>query len=216
MKSWIFGAITLSWLAFGGAAIACPVGNGEGAIRPTRPVVQNVSLQASEMIERASQLESAASSRDVTARAFEQEADTLSSRARILRNQAGLVNVADRSSILAIADELSLRAASSRTRAAEERAQASDLRIEAQEPPPARDRARPGHEQRRRRRLAHANDEHAAPLRARGDALISRGFLTSLAGLRVDHVTTGRPEERPRTALSARMYWRRHPARDVR
>lgn len=127
MRSWIFGAITLACITLGGAAIACP---GGVSVRPTGPV-QDVSLQATEMIERASRLESAASSRDATARALEQEADTLSNRARILRNQAGLVNVSDRPSILAIADDLAFRAASHRTRAADDRAQASELRLQA-------------------------------------------------------------------------------------
>ncbi|MBX3205223.1 MAG: hypothetical protein KF764_09145 [Labilithrix sp.] len=116
-------------MTLGSAALACPIGNG-AIDRPVRPV-QNVSFQASEMIERASRLESAAASHDASARALEEEAATLSNRARILRNQANLVNVSDRSSILAIADELSLRAASDRAGAAEDRAQASDLRSQA-------------------------------------------------------------------------------------
>ena len=90
MKSGSFGVITLACMMIGGTAAACPVGAGEGS-RPTRPVVQNVSFQASELLERAKRLESAASSRDLQARALEQEADSLSSRARVLRNQAGLV-----------------------------------------------------------------------------------------------------------------------------
>jgi hypothetical protein len=119
-------------MTFGGAALACPTGNNGEGQRPVRPVVQNVSLQASEMMERASRLESAASSHDQSARALEQEADTLSNRARILRNQAGLVNVSDRTSIMQIADELSIRAANDRSRAADDRAQSSELRLEAQ------------------------------------------------------------------------------------
>ena len=129
MRNWIFGAITLAWLTLGSAALACPAGGVEGG-RP-RPV-QNVSLQASEMIERASRLESVAASHDVQARALEQEADTLGNRARILRNQAALVNVSDRPSILAIADELSSRSMNQRARAADDRAQASELRLQAQ------------------------------------------------------------------------------------
>ncbi|MDF2695872.1 MAG: hypothetical protein K0S65_4255 [Labilithrix sp.] len=132
MKSWIFGAITLASLTLASVGLACPTGNGEGAVRPPRPVIQPVSLQASEMIERAGRLESAATSREAQARSLEQEADTLAGRARILRNQAGLVNVSDRPSILAIADELLDRAALDRTTAAQERAQASALRVEAQ------------------------------------------------------------------------------------
>jgi hypothetical protein len=131
MKSWVFGVITLACTTIGGAALACPTG-GEQGTRPVRPVIQNVSLQASEMIERAGRLETVASSHDAEARALEQQADTLTNRARVLRNQAGFVNVSDRSSILAIADELSVRAANERSRAAEERVQAQTFRIEAQ------------------------------------------------------------------------------------
>jgi hypothetical protein len=118
-------------MAVEGMALACPVGNDDN-VRPTRPVLQSVSLQASELTERASRLESLASTHDIQARALEQEAETLTGRARALRNQAGFVNVSDRSSILAIADELSLRAANDRIRAAEERSQAQELRFEAQ------------------------------------------------------------------------------------
>ncbi|HVH47192.1 MAG TPA: hypothetical protein VM925_32865 [Labilithrix sp.] len=128
MRSWIACGIVLACTAASAGALACPVGQD---VRPIRPV-QNVSFQASEMLERAARLESAASSREAQARAFDQEADALSSRARALRNQATLVNVADRGSILEIADELSSRAAVSRARAAEDRAQAAELRIEAQ------------------------------------------------------------------------------------
>ena len=56
----------------------------------------------------------------------------LANRARILRDQATFVNVADRSSVLAVADELAARAREDRARAAEDRAQASELRLEAQ------------------------------------------------------------------------------------
>ena len=129
MRTWICGAITLACLAIGGAASACPV--GEGQVRP-RPVVQNVSLQASEMLERASRLETVASSHEAQARALEQQADTLSDRARILRNQATFVNVSDRPSILAVADELVVRARNDRMRASEDRVQAAELRREAQ------------------------------------------------------------------------------------
>jgi len=132
MAKWAFVAITLACLSFGSRAVACPVGDGEGAVRPPRPVVRNVSLEASAMLERASRLESAASSHEARARSLAQEADRLANRARILRDQATFVNVADRSSILAIADELAARAREDRARAAEDRAQASELRLEAQ------------------------------------------------------------------------------------
>lgn len=132
MKSSILCVITLACLTVAGSALACPTGNGE-AVRPRpRPVVENVSFQANELFERANRLESSASSQDAQARALEQQAETLSNRARILRNQATFVNVSDRSSILAIADDLSLRAAEGRSRAAENRARADSLRFEAQ------------------------------------------------------------------------------------
>ncbi len=122
MRSWIFGAITLACLTVGASALACP--------RPVRPV-QNVSLQASTLIERASMLESTAVSHDQSARAFEQEAETLLSRARALRNQAQFVNVSDRMSILSIADELNDRASRDRMLASSERQEAAGLRVEA-------------------------------------------------------------------------------------
>ncbi|MBX3216463.1 MAG: hypothetical protein KF850_30785 [Labilithrix sp.] len=132
MKSKIIGAITLAcMMTAAGAAFACPGGNGWTGGRPTRPVVQNASLQASELLERARRLESAASSHDATAKALEDQAATFANRARLLRNQATFVNVADRPSILDAADELALRAASDRSRAAEDRAQASELRTQA-------------------------------------------------------------------------------------
>lgn len=130
MRSWIFGGITLACATLVGSAGACPVG-GEG-VRPTRPVVQNASLQASEMIERAGRLDAMAGSREQQARMLDQEATTLANRARILRNESTFVTVSDRESILGVADELATRAMNDRARAAEERAQASSLRMEAQ------------------------------------------------------------------------------------
>jgi flagellar hook-associated protein FlgK len=130
MKTWIFGALALAMTVSTSAAMACPVGtNGEVQQRP-RPI-QNVSFQASELFERAQQLETAASSRDRQAVAFERDAENLANRARILRNQAQNVSSTDRSSILALADELTSRASSSRSQASEERAQASELRVQA-------------------------------------------------------------------------------------
>jgi hypothetical protein len=128
MRSWIFGAITLACLTIGASAAACPVGEA----RPPRPrPIQNVSFQVSEMLERASNLESAAAVREDSARALERQVETFMSRARALRSQAQLVNVSDRRSILEIADELADRAAADRARAARERAQASELRLQA-------------------------------------------------------------------------------------
>jgi hypothetical protein len=128
MKTWIFRAVALAMTLSTAQALACPVGNADP---PKRPVVQNVSFQASELFERAQQLETAAAGRERSAQAAERDAETFAGRARILRNQAALVNVADRASIFAAADELSSRAASSRAIAAEDRAQATDLRVQA-------------------------------------------------------------------------------------
>jgi hypothetical protein len=132
MKTWIFGALALAITVSTGAAMACPVGNnGEFEAPRRKPVVQNVSFQASELFERAQQLETAASSRERQAVAFERDAETFANRARILRNQAQLVSSTDRSSILALADDLTSRASLSRSQAAEERVQAADLRVQA-------------------------------------------------------------------------------------
>lgn len=129
MKTWIVGALAVAMTVSASLAMACPVGSSDPP--PRRPVVQNVSFQASELFERAQQLESAASSRERQAAAFDRDAETLANRARILRNQAALVSVSERSSIFAVADELSTRAAISRSQANEERSQAGELRLQA-------------------------------------------------------------------------------------
>ncbi len=132
MKTWIFRTVALVMTLSTGMAMACPVGNnGEVQSRPARPIVQNVAFQASELFERAQQLETVAASRDRQALAFERDAETLANRARILRNQAQLVAQSDRSSIVALADDLAARAFSERSQAADERAQASELRASA-------------------------------------------------------------------------------------
>ncbi len=130
MKIWVLGAIMAGLVATGGSALACPVGVGRGPQPKPRPV-QNVSFQASELIERAARLEAVASSSEQSARAFEREANALSGRARLLRDQASRVNASDRASVLALADDLSSRAEGDRVRAADERARASELRLEA-------------------------------------------------------------------------------------
>ncbi|MFO0743311.1 MAG: hypothetical protein U0270_45995 [Labilithrix sp.] len=100
-----------------------------------RPVqVQQVSFQqeANTLFARASELDSAASTRERNAIAFDTEADTLSARARSLRNQAQLVSfTTDRENILEIADELVERAQIDRSRASAERTRASELRADA-------------------------------------------------------------------------------------
>lgn len=130
MKTWIFRTVALVMTLSTGAAMACPVGNN-GEEQPRRPVVQNVSFQASELFERAQQLEAAAASRNRQAIAFERDAETLANRAGILRNQAQFVAQSDRSSIVALADDLAARASAERSQAAEERAQATELRASA-------------------------------------------------------------------------------------
>lgn len=130
MKTWIFAALALAMTVSTSAAMACPVGNNNEP-PPRKPVVQNVSFQATELFERAQQLETAAANRERQAAAFDRDAETLANRARILRNQAALVAVSDRSSIFQVADELSARASLSRSQASEERNQAADLRVQA-------------------------------------------------------------------------------------
>jgi hypothetical protein len=130
MRRWFVAGIVLACVATAGIAAACPLGS-DPEIRPTR-TIQNVSLQVSELFERANQLEAVATSEDVQARSLEQEANVLSNRARLLRTPAGLVSTADRGSIFAIAVELASRADVLRARAVEARSRASELRAEAQ------------------------------------------------------------------------------------
>lgn len=133
MKTWISGALSsafaLAVMVSATSAVACPTGQSDPP--PRRPVVQNVSLQASELFERAQQLETSAASRDRQAVNFDRDAETFANRARILRNQANLVSSVDRSSIQALADDLANRSLVSRSQASEERAQAADLRVQA-------------------------------------------------------------------------------------
>lgn len=137
MKIWIFAAITAGWLASSAVAGACPTGAEEGA-RPRPRPIQNVSFQASELIDRAGRLESAAARQEQSARQLEQQASTLAERARVLQKQAALVNAADRLSILEVVDELTTRAAQERRQAANARISADQLRAEARS---LRDRA---------------------------------------------------------------------------
>jgi hypothetical protein len=130
MRRWFVAGILLACVATSGIAAACPLGV-DRENRPTRPI-QNVSLQVSELFERASQLESVATSEEGEARSLEQEASVLSNRARLLRNQAGLVSTADHGALFALAVELSSRADVTRARAVEARSRASELRAEAQ------------------------------------------------------------------------------------
>ncbi len=127
MKIFVFGALALAISLGSAVSAACPVGNEDGR----RPVVQNVALQASEMIERAQTLEASALDHDRSAASFERTAETLANRARILRNQAQLVALTDRNGVLEVADELAQRSAIERARASEERVRAADLRAQA-------------------------------------------------------------------------------------
>lgn len=131
---WIFAAITLVCVASeAGEALACGTG-AEVVPRPKPKPVQQVSFpqEASTLFARASELDSAASTRERNAIAFDAEADTLTARARSLRNQAQLVSLTtDRENILEIVDELLERAQLGRSRATAERVRASELRAEA-------------------------------------------------------------------------------------
>ncbi len=140
MKTWIIGALALAMTAATTVSSACPTGNVDPPRRPIVNPVNNVSFQATQLFERAQQLETAASSHDRNANALDREAETFANRARILRNQANLqqVSFTDRQNLVAVADELSLRAASARSEASEERQLASSLRIQARA---ARERA---------------------------------------------------------------------------
>lgn len=130
MKSWIFAAVTaMSLAAVPSTALACGV--GDDVVRPAPKPVQNVSLQASEMVERAGRLERAAASHEATAIAFDREADVLVTRARLVKNQAQLVSVSDRPSLLNVADDLLARADANRAQASGERSQAMELRTSA-------------------------------------------------------------------------------------
>jgi DNA-binding protein H-NS len=132
MKTWMFGALALAMTLATGVASACPTGNIDPVPQRPRPV-NNVSFQATQLFERAQQLETAAASHERSAAAFERDAETLANRARLLRNQANLqqVSFTDRQNLVAVADELSLRASSSRAQASEERQLASNLHAQA-------------------------------------------------------------------------------------
>ena len=129
MRIKLFGAITLACSLLGGAAMACPVGENVPPPRP-RPV-QNVSLRVSELIEQATRFESAAAQKDRNAMALEQEAESLAARARNIRNEAQFVSVSTRGDLIAVADELAMRAQNDRSRAANERMTASEFRTQA-------------------------------------------------------------------------------------
>ena len=129
--TWIFAAITLACVSLEGSALAC----GTELAPPPRPQrVQLLSFhpEACHRVTRAHQLDSAATTRERNAAAFDTEADALASRARRIRNQAQLVSfTTDRENLLEIADELSERAQVSRSRATSERMRASEMRSEA-------------------------------------------------------------------------------------
>ena len=68
MKTWFIGALAVAMTVATSTVMACPVGNNQEP--PRKPVVQNASFQASELFERAQQLETAASSHERQAVAF--------------------------------------------------------------------------------------------------------------------------------------------------
>jgi hypothetical protein len=130
MRTLFFGAVAFAMTLAVGSAGACPVGGDE--VR--RGVgVENVSLRAGELFERAQALETAAAERDRSATNLDRSAESFASRARALRNQAAFVAVVDRESVLDRAEELSTRAAVLRERASDERSRASVLRGEARQ-----------------------------------------------------------------------------------
>lgn len=131
MKTWMFGALALAMTLATGVSSACPTGGNVDP--PRKPVVNNVSFQATQLFERAQQLESAASSHDRSASALDRDAETFANRARLLRNQANFTQVSfsDRQNLVAVADELSLRASTARAQATEERQLASNLHAQA-------------------------------------------------------------------------------------
>ena len=76
MKTWMFGALALAMTLATGVASACPTGNVDPVPQRPRPV-NNVSFQATQLFERAQQLETAAASHERSAAAFERDAETL-------------------------------------------------------------------------------------------------------------------------------------------
>ena len=119
---------------YAGNALACPTSGGGGRVdfrEDPRPIVRNTNTAATELFERAADLESAANTRERAASARERDAELLANRARILRNQAQLVGFSDRQSVLAVADDLAVRAATERAQAAEDRATAASFRAQA-------------------------------------------------------------------------------------
>jgi len=130
MRTLIFAAVAFAGTLLVGSATACPVGGNDP---PRRPVVQNISFQVSELLERASRMEMAAATRDSNAMNLEWTADTLMNRARILRNQANLVAFNEREDMMAAADELANRAAGERHRAMDMRTAANELRMQARQ-----------------------------------------------------------------------------------
>lgn len=124
-RTWIFAAITGTWLLSAGATYACGTSTDFTPTTTVRPPA------ADELLVRASELDSAAATRERTAVAFDAEADRLVNRARLLRNQAQLVSLSDRESIVEIAADLIERSSVLRTRAATSRGEAADLRREA-------------------------------------------------------------------------------------
>jgi hypothetical protein len=130
MKSWVFGMLALVTTFSTAAATACPTVGFQDDPPVQRPI-QNVSLQASQMFERAVQLDAAAASRESTAFMHDRNADTFANRARILRNQASLVAFDDRSNVVALAEELAMRSLAERQQAARARSQAANFRMQA-------------------------------------------------------------------------------------
>lgn len=142
MRTWIVsvcaGALIATTMTVSAAARACPVvGDGDDGVsaRPIRPVTNGGSnvdtSNVSVLFERARTLEALASSRENDAVVRARDAETLGARARLLRLEAQRVSPSERADILAVADDLELRAASDRAQARELRLQAAELRSQA-------------------------------------------------------------------------------------
>jgi hypothetical protein len=67
----------------------------------------------------------------MSAMTADRQAEMFANRARMLRNEATLVTVADRGNVLAMASELAARARAERDRALADRAEAGQMRMQA-------------------------------------------------------------------------------------
>lgn len=136
MRTWIVsvcaGALIATSMTTSAAARACPVGvdiDERVSVRPIVPVATDSNVSV--LFERARALDALASARENDAVVRARDAETLTSRARLLRLEAQRVSPSERADILAVADDLELRAASDRAQARELRLQAAEFRNQA-------------------------------------------------------------------------------------